>query len=272
MPQMRTHPVRETQPAPETFISVENVTREFVIKRKPMVTALSHVDLSIERGEFVSLIGPSGCGKSTLLSLIAGLDRPTSGSVKVAGKSVTGPFTSAGVVFQQDLLMEWRTCLDNVLLQLQLRHRLDPAGKVRARQLLDMVGVGQFASSRPRQLSGGMRQRVAICRALVHEPDLLLMDEPFGALDAITREKLNVDLSRIVAETNKTVVFVTHSIEEAVFLSDRVIVMTPRPGRIAADIPIEIDKPRSEELLREPDFLNVVAAVRGELDATGAFA
>lgn len=255
-----------------SFISVTGVTKQFKTKRKPTVTALSDIDLNIERGQFVSLIGPSGCGKSTLLSLIAGLDRPSRGEVSVAGTPVTGPFPDAGVVFQQDLLMEWRTCLDNVLLQLQLRHQLDRAGRQRATELLEMVGVGQFADSRPRQLSGGMRQRVAICRALVHEPDLLLMDEPFGALDAITREKLNIDLSRIVAETGKTVVFVTHSIEEAVFLSDRVVVMTARPGRIAADVVIDIEKPRREELLRETEFLRTVAGVRSELDATGAFA
>ena len=203
-----------------------------------VVTALENIDITIEAGEFVSIVGPSGCGKSTLLMCVAGLIAPSAGSVDIGNRPVSGPFTDLGIVFQEALLLDWRTVLGNVLFQIEMRG-LDPkAYETRARELLARVGLGGFEGKSPWELSGGMRQRVAICRALIHDPPLLLMDEPFGALDTLTREQMNVDLQRLCAETGKTALFITHSISEAVFLSDRVLVMTPRPGRIIADLKI----------------------------------
>jgi NitT/TauT family transport system ATP-binding protein len=203
-----------------------------------VVTALENIDVTIEAGEFVSIVGPSGCGKSTLLMCVAGLIAPSAGSVDIGNRPVSGPFTDLGIVFQEALLLDWRTVLGNVLFQIEMRG-LDPkAYETRARELLARVGLGGFEGKSPWELSGGMRQRVAICRALIHDPPLLLMDEPFGALDTLTREQMNVDLQRLCAETGKTALFITHSISEAVFLSDRVLVMTPRPGRIIADLTI----------------------------------
>jgi NitT/TauT family transport system ATP-binding protein len=203
-----------------------------------VVTALENIDVTIEAGEFVSIVGPSGCGKSTLLMCVAGLIAPSAGSVDIGNRPVSGPFTDLGIVFQEALLLDWRTVLGNVLFQIEMRG-LDPkAYETRARELLARVGLGGFEGKSPWELSGGMRQRVAICRALIHDPPLLLMDEPFGALDTLTREQMNVDLQRLCAETGKTALFITHSISEAVFLSDRVLVMTPRPGRIIADLKI----------------------------------
>ena len=203
-----------------------------------VVTALENIDITIEAGEFVSIVGPSGCGKSTLLMCVAGLIAPSAGSVDIGNRPVSGPFTDLGIVFQEALLLDWRTVLGNVLFQIEMRG-LDPkAYETRARELLVRVGLGGFEGKSPWELSGGMRQRVAICRALIHDPPLLLMDEPFGALDTLTREQMNVDLQRLCAETGKTALFITHSISEAVFLSDRVLVMTPRPGRIIADLKI----------------------------------
>jgi NitT/TauT family transport system ATP-binding protein len=203
-----------------------------------VVTALENIDVTIEAGEFVSIVGPSGCGKSTLLMCVAGLIAPSAGSVDIGNRQVSGPFTDLGIVFQEALLLDWRTVLGNVLFQIEMRG-LDPkAYETRARELLARVGLGGFEGKSPWELSGGMRQRVAICRALIHDPPLLLMDEPFGALDTLTRDQMNVDLQRLCAETGKTALFITHSISEAVFLSDRVLVMTPRPGRIIADLKI----------------------------------
>ncbi len=234
--------------------------------------ALSSIDLEIETGSFVSILGPSGCGKSTLLSIMAGLDVPTGGEVLINGSRLQGPNSSAGVVFQKDLLLDWRSSLDNVLLQLEMRGKDARPYVDRAHKLLDMVGVGGFAGSYPSQLSGGMRQRVAICRALVHSPTLLLMDEPFGALDAITREQITIDVARITAECSMTVVFVTHSIEEAVFLGDRVIVMSARPGTIADDIQIDLPRPRAEWPRGEHVFDAYVKRAREALVRGGAYA
>jgi NitT/TauT family transport system ATP-binding protein len=206
---------------------------------------LDGIALDVQPGEFVCVLGPSGCGKSTLLSLIGGLDRATRGVISIGGERVVRPYTDAGVVFQRDLLLEWRTCLENVLLQYEMRGQRGRDHEDRARELLRFVGVEEFADRYPRQLSGGMRQRVAICRALAHDPGLLLMDEPFGALDALTRDQLNGDLAEICSASQKTVIFVTHSISEAVFLGDRVVVMSPRPGRVVADVRIDIGRPRT---------------------------
>jgi len=223
--------------------------------------ALGPLDLDMGRGEFVAVVGPSGCGKSTLLRLIAGLISPSSGTVIVSGTAVSAPLTDLGVVFQSPVLLDWRTVLDNVLVQLELRG-LDPEPyRERALSLLSRVGLGEFTDRRPRELSGGMRQRTAIVRGLIHDPPFLMMDEPFGALDALTREQMRLDLERIWMETRKTVLFITHSIDEAVLLADRVIVMSARPGRIERDIPIPLARPRGLAARQNPIFLETTREI-----------
>ncbi|HET9046647.1 MAG TPA: ABC transporter ATP-binding protein [Casimicrobiaceae bacterium] len=217
--------------------------------------ALDPIDLTVATGEFVAIVGPSGCGKSTLLRLVAGLIAASAGSVVLFGDAVTRAQTALGIVFQSPVLLEWRTILDNVLLQLELRG-LDPKpGRERALALLASVGLGEFADRYPRELSGGMRQRAAIVRALIHDPPLLLMDEPFGALDALTREQMRVDLETLWMSTRKTVVFITHSVDEAVLLADRVVVMSPRPGRIERMLAVDLPRPRGLEARRAPAFI-----------------
>ena len=217
--------------------------------------ALDGVDLSIGRSEFVSVIGPSGCGKSTVLLMIAGLVAPTRGVVVVGAAPVTAPLTDVGIVFQRDLLFDWRTVLGNVMLQAEVRG-LDPKESTqRAMQLLAQAGLAGFEQRYPWELSGGMRQRVALCRALLHRADLLLLDEPFGALDALTRDQMNLDLQALWSEHRTTAVLVTHSIGEAVFLSDRVVVMGTRPGRIVAELPIDLPRPRSVEMRETEAFV-----------------
>ncbi len=218
------------------------------------VEALAGISASIGAGEFVSLVGPSGCGKSTLLRIVAGLRPATRGTITVAGRTVTQPIPDIGMVFQAPILLKWRSILENVLLPAELAGK-DPAKlRPRAEQLLEMAGLAGFGPKLPRELSGGMQQRAALCRALLLDPPLLLMDEPFGALDAMTRDDMALELLRIwgekdlAREARKTVLFVTHSIPEAVFLSDRVIVMSARPGRIAADLRIDLPRPRTVEL------------------------
>ena len=243
------------------MIRVENLSQVF--RRGRMSThALDRVGLEVRAGEFLAVVGPSGCGKSTLLRLIAGLLQPVSGHVRLNEKQVRGPQTELGIVFQSPVLLEWRTVLDNVLLQLELRG-LDPNPyRARAHELLAQVGIGEFAERYPRELSGGMKQRAAIVRALIHDPPLLLMDEPFGALDALTREQMRIDLEALWAQRRKTVVFITHSIDEAVLLADRVIVMSPRPGRIEREIPIALPRPRGLDARKRPEFLAATEAVQ----------
>ena len=233
------------------------------------VVALDGIDLDIEPGEFITVVGPSGCGKSTLLRIIAGLTPATAGSVSVFGKSVSGPVTECGIVFQQPVLLDWRTIVENVLFNIDMR-RLDPkAYRPRALELLAAVGLAEFAGKRPYELSGGMKQRAAIARALVHEPPLLLMDEPFGALDALTREQMRLDLERIWLETKKTVFFITHSIDEAVLLSDRVVVMSPRPGRIETILKIDLPRPRGIAARQSSEFNAVTNKVTNIFLARG---
>jgi NitT/TauT family transport system ATP-binding protein len=208
------------------------------------VLAIEDASLSIAPGEFVSVLGPSGCGKSTLLRCIAGLESPSGGSVSVNGTSVDGPPEGLGMVFQRDALLDWRNVADNLMLPIDFRHGDRAAARERAASLLALTGLQGFENAYPAQLSGGMRQRVAICRALVDDPVLLLMDEPFGALDALTRDQMNIELQKMWLAEHKTVVFVTHSISEAIFLGDRVVVFTPRPGRIADVIRIDLPRPR----------------------------
>jgi NitT/TauT family transport system ATP-binding protein len=224
-------------------------------KRFGAVQALAPIDLDVDDGEFVSIVGPSGCGKSTLLRLVAGLLAVSSGSVVIDGTTVVAPVTRLGIVFQQPVLLDWRTALGNVLFQVEMRGERPGPWRERARALLDQVGLHDFTDTYPHALSGGMRQRVAIARALVHEPDLLLMDEPFGALDALTREQMRLDLEALWMRRRMTVLFVTHSVDEAVLLSDRVVVMSPRPGRIERVLSVDLPRPRGLTARRDKVFL-----------------
>jgi len=216
--------------------------------------ALEEIDLTFGQGEFVAIVGPSGCGKSTLMRIMAGLLPATAGQVVFGGRPVTGPVKELGIVFQNPVLLNWRTVLGNVMLQIEMRG-LDPRRYLdQARSLLEVVGLADFMSSYPRELSGGMMQRAAIVRALIHDPPVLFMDEPFGALDALTREQMRTDLESLLADRPKTVLFITHSIDEAVLLADRVVVMSPRPGRIERIMSIELPRPRGLEGRLLPGF------------------
>jgi NitT/TauT family transport system ATP-binding protein len=243
-----------------TSIDVAGLTKVF--QRGDIEThALAGIDLQVAAGEFLAVVGPSGCGKSTLLRLIAGLILPSAGRITIDGRSVSGPETRLGIVFQKPILLEWRTVLGNVLLQAEMR-RLDTSAYLeRARRLLAAVGLGDFEDRYPHELSGGMQQRAAIVRALIHDPALLLMDEPFGALDALTREQMRIDLEELWLNTQKTVVFITHSIDEAVLLADRVMVMSPRPGRIERIIEVDLPRPRGLEARALERFDDAVAAI-----------
>jgi NitT/TauT family transport system ATP-binding protein len=221
------------------------------------VEALRDIAFSVDRGELVALVGPSGCGKSTLLRIIAGLRPATAGRIVVDGRAVTGPIAAIGMVFQAPVLLKWRRIVDNVLLPAELAGRDPGVYRARAAELLRLVGLGDFGEKLPRELSGGMQQRAALCRALLLDPPLLLMDEPFGALDAMTRDELNLELLRVWGEGSdqrKTILFVTHSIPEAVFLADRVVVMTPRPGRVASVVPVRLARPRTMATRASADF------------------
>jgi NitT/TauT family transport system ATP-binding protein len=262
-----------------TLIDLSEVDMTYEAASGP-VEALAGISLKVGAGEFVSLVGPSGCGKSTLLRIVAGLRPATRGMVKVASQQVHRPIEQVGMVFQAPILLKWRSILDNVLLPAELAGRDVRALKSRAHQLLEMAGLSGFVGKLPRELSGGMQQRAALCRALLLDPPLLLMDEPFGALDAMTRDDMALELLRIWGETGggasgerKTVLFVTHSIPEAVFLSDRVIVLSPRPGRIAADIKVNLPRPRTVELRGSEVFgrlnLDLFHALSGRTNSAG---
>ena len=243
------------------YVSIDRAGKIYASPRGA-VPALVDIDLDIEPGEFISVVGPSGCGKSTLLKLVAGLEEPTSGTLKVAGKPLAGPPDNLGVVFQRDVLLDWRTVLDNVLLSIEFMGRSRADYKDRAMALLQRFGLGGFEHRYPWELSGGMRQRASICRALLSDPELLLMDEPFGALDAMTRDDLNIELARIWQETRKTLLFITHSIAEAVFLSDRVVMMGKAPGMIVDVIRIDLPRPRSLASRETKQFVEYVASIR----------
>jgi NitT/TauT family transport system ATP-binding protein len=232
-------------------------------RRFGTLQALAPIVLDVPDGAFISIVGPSGCGKSTLLRLVAGLLPATAGIVEVAGRTVSGPVTQLGIVFQQPILLDWRTALGNVLFQVEMRREPPARWKERALALLEQVGLRDFADAYPHTLSGGMRQRVAIARALVHEPNLLLMDEPFGALDALTREQMRLDLEALWMRRRMTVLFVTHSVDEAVLLADRVVVMSPRPGRIERVMDIGLERPRGLEARRDPVFLAAEQEITG---------
>jgi len=227
---------------------VEQVSHWFPRGDAPQgMLALADVSFTVAPGEFLAIVGESGCGKSTLLRILGGLVQPSAGRVLLDGQVVTAPSPAAGIVFQRPVLLEWRTVLDNVLLPAELAHEPPTRYRPRAQELLDLVGIGAFAAHYPRQLSGGMQQRVALARALLRQPGVLLLDEPFSALDAITREQLQLELLRLVALQSATVVFITHDIAEAVWLADRVLLLTPRPGRVQQVFPVPLARPRTLE-------------------------
>lgn len=249
-------------------VSVSNVSKRFP-SRAGVIRALETVSLDIEQGEFISVVGPSGCGKSTLMNMVAGLLPATEGEIVVNGRKVTGPVHDLGVVFQQHLLLPWRTILHNVMLQIEVRKLSRADYLPRARDLLRRVGLGDFTERFPDELSGGMNQRASIVRALVHDPDLLLMDEPFGALDAMTRDQMGLDFHHLSREEGKTVLFITHSISEAVFLSNRVVIMSPRPGRIQEVLDIELPCERHFEIREEPEFSRYTRHIRRVFEGMG---
>jgi NitT/TauT family transport system ATP-binding protein len=246
-----------------------DIVLEGVSKRYGTVHAFGPVSFTVEDGTSVSIVGPSGCGKSTLLRTIAGLEPSTDGTARFAGQPITKPLENVGIVFQRDLLLDWRTALDNVLLPAEFRGTSDDATKARAASLLDQLGVGGFKQAYPWQLSGGMRQRVAIARSMVCHPAMLLLDEPFSALDALTRDQMNVLVQDVRQTESVTTILITHSIAEAVFLGDRVLVMSGRPGQILDDIPIPFPRPRRLSLREEPEFTEIVRRIRIHFERTG---
>jgi NitT/TauT family transport system ATP-binding protein len=252
------------------YIDVRSVAKTYE-SDTAKVQALSTVSLEIKQGEFISLLGPSGCGKTTLMMILAGLAAPSQGEVRIGGSRVDGPYTDLGIVFQNAELLEWRTALQNVLLQTEIR-KLDKAHYLPvARRLLEQVGLKGFEDRFPDELSGGMKQRVALCRALVHDPDVLLLDEPFGALDAMTRDQMNADLQRLWLEKRKTAILVTHSIDEAVFMSDRVLVMSARPARVVEDIAIDLPRPRSLDIRHTAEFNAYTGRIWSRFKELGVF-
>jgi NitT/TauT family transport system ATP-binding protein len=252
-----------------SVIRLSGVGKAYRTAEGSTIEALRDIDFAVDRGEFATVVGPSGCGKSTLLRIIAGLDRATAGVVEVEGAPVTGPVASAGIMFQDPLLMAWRTAVNNVLLPIEVLRRDISVYRERAKEMLRLVGLEGFEQRYPHELSGGMQQRVALARALIHDPELLLMDEPFAALDEITREQVGLELLRIWSDTGKTVLFVTHSISEAVFLGDRVVVLSARPGLLRAEISIDLPRPRSAELRGDQRYTDYCQKIRQQLGLVG---
>lgn len=251
-----------------TEIAAKNISMVYAGRRGETVTALQDVSFEIAKGEFISLLGPSGCGKTTLLRIIADLQQPTSGEMRVCGGTPGEARRQLkyGMVFQSPVLYDWRTVRENVRLPLQLMHLPRAEQDARVSEMLELVGLTDFAEHHPRQLSGGMQQRVGIARALAIQPDILLMDEPFSALDEFTKEKLHDDLLAIWRKTNKTIIFVTHSIAEAVYLSDRVFVLSPHPGRLTAIEPMTLPRPRTDEMRNSTEFFELVGRIRNDFE------
>jgi NitT/TauT family transport system ATP-binding protein len=250
-----------------SFLHVEGVSVNYSAPEGDLI-ALNEVSFAVSTGEFVCLVGPSGCGKSTLLRILAGLLRPDQGRVWLDQGAMTAPRRQVGIVFQQANLMPWRTVLGNVSLPLELLGTPRLQAHAQASELIELVGLGEFARAYPAELSGGMAQRVAIARALAHDPDVLLLDEPFGSLDALTRERMGQELLRIWQARRKTVLMVTHSISEAVFLADRVLVLSPRPGTVVATTPVELSRPRELALLESKAFGTLTGKVRAAIKST----
>jgi len=243
-------------------ISIRSVSKAF-----GTTLAVEDVSFELQENSFVSIVGPSGCGKSTLLRMVAGLIQPSGGTIMVRGAPVVGPLRDVGMVFQSPVLLPWRTALGNILFVAEMGGLRAAAHRRRAEELMALAGLAGFERNYPHELSGGMQQRASICRAMLLKPSLILMDEPFGALDVITRERMGFALQTLWNESRSTVLFVTHSITEAVLLSDTVIVMTSRPGRIRDVVPIDLPRPRRSETLREPRFIELSARVRDGIEA-----
>ncbi|MBB1601118.1 hypothetical protein A9977_13825 [Variovorax sp. UMC13] len=247
-----------------SYLSVQGARKTYAT-RNGEVHAVERADFDIDEGDFVSLVGPSGCGKSTLMSMIGGLETPSAGHIRVGGSPVTAPRRDFGYVFQDATLLPWKTVFDNVLFPIRTQKRPVADYLAEAERLLRLTDLWAFRDKRPSELSGGMRQRVAICRGLINDPQLLMMDEPFSALDAITRDDMNLALAQLWDQVHKTAVFITHSIREAVFLSDRVLVMNARPSRIVADIRVPFARPRRAEMQEEPLFNEICGFVRDKI-------
>ena len=244
----------------QPYLEIQNLSKSFPT-RDGELRALDNVSLTLDRGEFVAVLGPSGCGKSTMLLIASGLLPASAGEVRVAGQPVRKPVTDIGIVFQNPVLLDWLTVLGNALFLVDLRHLPRAEYEPRARELLRKVGLGGFEQQRPYQLSGGMKQRTSLCRALVLDPPLLFMDEPFGALDALTREQMRIDLERLWLDSPKTVLFITHSVAEAVLLADRVVIMSPRPARVEQVVEINLPRPRGLAARQDPKFVEYERAI-----------
>lgn len=256
-----------SQPASEragVALELHAVSKQFRHQSADL-PVLDQVSFAVPTGSFVSIVGPSGCGKSTLLKIILGVTAPSSGEILFNGERVQGPQPSIGMVFQSPALLAWRSVIGNVLLPVEIRRYAQPFYRERARELLAMVGLQDFSTYYPRQLSGGMQQRVAICRALITDPPLLLFDEPFGALDDLTRDQLNQEVLKIWNRTGKTIVLVTHNIGEAVYMSDRVVVMSPRPAKVAAIVPVDLPRPRQPEVRHTSAFVERIRLTQANL-------
>jgi NitT/TauT family transport system ATP-binding protein len=262
--------VIDSECAGDCLVRIAGLEKIYKTRDGNDIHALKDIDLDIHTAEFLSIVGPSGCGKTTLLKILAGILRRTAGEVVMAGRSLSGPSRELGVVFQAPVLLPWRTVLQNVMVPIQVQRRDRAMFEARARALIAMVGLTGFEHKYPSELSGGMQQRVGICRALVHDPSFLLMDEPFGALDAMTRETMNEELQRLWRENRKTILLVTHSIPEAVYLADRVVVMTPRPGRIVDVIDVDLPRPRTLAMQNTPEFGRFVMAIRRHFGSAGS--
>jgi len=254
---------------PGPMIEIAGLNKIYRTREGRNIEALKDLNFGIADGEFVTVVGPSGCGKSTLLKILAGTLRRSSGSVRIRQRPIDGPSRDVGVVFQAPVLLPWRTVLENVLVPIEIQGLSMKEYEPRARDYLKLVGLEGFENKYPNELSGGMQQRVGISRGLVHEPAFLLMDEPFGALDAMTRETMNLELLRIWSQSRKTVMLVTHSIPEAVFLADRVIVMSPRPGRITEILEVDLPRPRTLEMINSERFGGYVSAIRRHFHSLG---
>jgi len=255
--------------ATDCLVRIIGLEKIYQAKDGNDIHALQNINLDIQPAEFISIVGPSGCGKTTLLKILAGILKRSAGDVIMLGRPLTGPSRELGVVFQAPVLLPWRTVLQNVMVPVEVQKRHRGEFEARARQLIAMVGLSSFENKYPFELSGCMQQRVGICRALVHDPSFLLMDEPFGALDAMTRESMNEELQRIWSESRKTILLVTHSIPEAVYLADRVVVMTPRPGRIVDIISVDLPRPRLLGMQTTAEFGRFVARIRRHFTSAG---